>query len=189
MLYKLNGTISVAKPLSPSWYLPSQSRNFLNFMEPKIHYHLHHSPTLDSILSHLNPVHTLTSSFSNIHFSIVLPAMSRSLEWTLLLSCGMQFSSPIHVTCTAHLILLAFITLIILDWEYKLWSSSLHDAFHLLVTSCFFCPFILNTLFSNTLHLCSFLGVTDQVSLLFGDAISNCNKIYNTTEYESNWDW
>jgi hypothetical protein len=54
--------------------------------------------------------------------------------------------------------------LIILRQEYKLWSSSLCSFLQPPVTSSLFGPNILNTLFSNTLCLCSSLNVRDQFS-------------------------
>jgi len=73
--------------------------------------------------------------------------------------------SPIRATCPAHLILLDFITRTILGEEYRLLGSSLCSYLHSPVTSSLLGPNIfLNTLFSNTFSLRSFLNVSDQVS-------------------------
>jgi hypothetical protein len=62
-----------------------------------------------------------------------------------------------------HLIALDLI--VMLGEEYKLWSSSLHSFLQLPNISFRFGPnILLNTLFSNTISLCSSLNVRDQVS-------------------------
>ena len=73
--------------------------------------------------------------------------------------------SPIRATCPANLILLDFITRTILGEQYRTFSSSLCNFLHSPVTSSLLLPnILLNTLFSNTLSLCSSLNISDQVS-------------------------
>ena len=71
----------------------------------------------------------------------------------------------IRATCSAHLILLDFITQTILGEENRSLISSLCSFLHSPVTSSFLNPnILLNTLFSNTLGLCSSLDVSNQLS-------------------------
>ena len=71
----------------------------------------------------------------------------------------------IRSTCHAHLILLDFITRTTSGKEYRPLSSSRCSFLHSLVTSSLLGPnILLNTLFSSTLSLRSFLNVSDQVS-------------------------
>jgi hypothetical protein len=92
---------------------------------------------------------------SMILFNITLPLMSKPSFW---------FSHQ-NPTCHGHLVFLDLIILIILQEDYKSWSFSLCSFLHLPTTSNFFSQnILLSTLFSNTLCLCSFLNVRDQVS-------------------------
>jgi len=93
---------------------------------------------------------------------------------------------PSHTTCPHHLILLDFITRTILGEQYRSVSSSLCSFLHSPVTSSLLGPnILLNTLFSNTLSLCSSLNVSDQVSHPYktNDKIIVLYNIFNFVKY------
>ena len=149
---------------SPSWEanwfadsqeIPRISRN------PKVHYRPHKLPPPVSILGQPNPVHIPTSHLLEIHPNIIHPSTARSPQWSPSLrfptkTLDTPLSSPIRVTCPAHLILLDFITCTILGEEYKSFSSLLCSLLHSPITLSLLGPnILLNTMSSNTLSFLS----------------------------------
>jgi hypothetical protein len=114
--------------LSPSWEaancaatqeLPSIVWNSM------VHYRVHKSPPLVPILSQKNPILTIPSCHSKIHFNIVHPPTLWSPNGLILygIPANILYAflvSPIRATSPTHLILHDTIILIILGEECKL---------------------------------------------------------------------
>jgi len=100
--------------------------------KPEVRYCVHNSPPLDPMLRQLSPVHILTfysflKSVLILSSSMTMPSkLSHSDLSTKILYA---FMIPLRATCSAHLILLDLITLIIIGEGHKLWSTLLSN-FH-----------------------------------------------------------
>ena len=137
---------------------------------PKVHYRSHKRPPPVPIPSQLHPVPTTLSHFLKIH--LILSSHLRLGLPNDLFPSGFPTTtlctplpSSIRATWPAHLILLGFITRTIYVEQYRELSPSLRNFLHFPVTpSLLGANILLNTLFSNTLSLCSSLNVSDQAS-------------------------
>jgi hypothetical protein len=91
--------------VQPVWKFPVTLRN------PKVLHRVHKSPPLVPILSQFDPVPTIPSYLSKIHFNIVYPPTSWSCQWPRFLLTFPPISlyaflvSPIRATCPPHLIM------------------------------------------------------------------------------------
>jgi hypothetical protein len=145
---------------SPTWeaYTHSSSEEIPRlFWNPKVHYHVHKSPSLVPILSQIKPVHTFSPCFCEIQFNIILPAMPRSSVWLLLnrfrdknrvyISC-----LPMRATRSADLILLYVFTLTIFGEAYKSRSSSLCSLFQPPPTMFILWMWVVSLMMTNQLH-------------------------------------
>ena len=138
------------------------TRRFITALTCVLHLSLSWASPIQSIYPH--PTSWRSILILSTHLRLGLPLVSfPPVSPTKTLYTPL--TSPIRATCSAHLILLDFITRTILGEEYKPFSSSLCNLLHSPITSSLLGPnVLLNTMFSNTLSFLSSRNVSDQVS-------------------------
>ena len=99
---------------------------------PKVHQHVHKCVPPVTILSQLDPLHTLIPHPTSWRPSLIISSHLRLRLPSGLLPSGLPTKtlytpqlSPIHTTCAAHFILLKFIIWKSLDDQYRSLSSSI----------------------------------------------------------------
>jgi hypothetical protein len=132
-----------------------------------IHCCVHNSPTLDPILSHLNPVHTLISYFWRIHFNINLSFTLRFYKflpiWFFVFNCVYNFIYP----CVLHVLPISS-----LIWSPK-WYLVKRKVIKFLIMK-------------SSPELCYFLSLKSKYSL-FSDTLSLFPLSYSTGKQVKLW--
>jgi hypothetical protein len=136
-------------------------------INPKVHYRVHKSPSLDPILSQLNPV---APSIPTSLRSVLIVSFHLGLGLPSALTFGPPNQDHVNTSPLTHPRHISrplqppwFNYPKNLGEEYRLWSSSLCNFLHDPSSSLLGPNILLNTLFPKTLSLCS-LKVRDQVS-------------------------
>jgi hypothetical protein len=89
--------------LSPSWEAANcaATRELPSILwNPEVHHRIHISPPPVPILGQIDPIHTISSYFSKIHFNIVHPSTSWSSQWSL--SFWLSHQYPICILCRVY---------------------------------------------------------------------------------------
>jgi len=76
----------------------------LAFEKPKIVFHIHNSPPLDPVRSHMNPIHALRNYLFTIHLNITLPSTPRSSNSLVLYPSYQIYTQHSLQKCWRHTI-------------------------------------------------------------------------------------
>jgi hypothetical protein len=95
--------LTLLTELSPSWGATNRAgpQGLPSILwNPEVQYHIHKSPPLVLILSHINPIHSISYYLPKIHFNFVHPPTSWSSQWSL--SFWLSHQYPIRIPLLPH---------------------------------------------------------------------------------------